>query len=98
MLSQLKKPFIGKGHRLSHEQRNGRDLVQVMLLNLATHFKLDSDNHWSQPGISQKNGANFKRDPLRQDDKTLIDLMWSTMAYVHQRKDDVTLLGEILQN
>jgi len=32
-----------------------------------------------------------------KDDKILVDLMWSTMAYVHQRRDDVNILKEILQ-
>ena len=32
------------------------------------------------------------------DDKTLVDLMWSAMAYIHSRKDDVLRLKEILKN
>lgn len=30
------------------------------------------------------------------DDKILVDLMWSTMAYMHSRKDDVLALKELL--
>jgi hypothetical protein len=33
-----------------------------------------------------------------KDDKILIDLMWSTMAYIYSRKDDVLRLKEILLN
>ena len=33
-----------------------------------------------------------------KDDKILIDLMWSTMAYVYSRRDDVLRLKEILLN
>ena len=32
------------------------------------------------------------------DDKTLVDLMWSAMVYIHARKDDVLRLKEILKN
>ena len=32
------------------------------------------------------------------DDKTLVDLMWSAMVYIHSRKDDVLRLKEILKN
>ena len=31
-----------------------------------------------------------------KDDKTLVDLMWNTMSYVHQRHSDVELLKECL--
>lgn len=30
------------------------------------------------------------------DDKILVELMWSTMAYMHARKDDVLTLKELL--
>ena len=30
------------------------------------------------------------------DDKILVELMWSTMAYMHARKDDVLALKELL--
>ena len=33
-----------------------------------------------------------------KDDKVLVDLMWTTMAYIHQRREDVMLLKDILQN
>jgi len=33
-----------------------------------------------------------------KDDKVLVDLMWTTMAYIHQRKDDVMAIKEILQS
>jgi calcium-independent phospholipase A2 len=32
------------------------------------------------------------------DDKTLVDLMWSAMVYIHSRQDDVLRLKEILKD
>ena len=39
VLSQLKKPFVRKGRRRSHEQGDGRGLIQVIPYNLATYLK-----------------------------------------------------------
>ena len=30
------------------------------------------------------------------DDKVLVELMWSTMAYMHARKDDLLALKELI--
>ena len=45
--SQLKKPFVGEGRRGSHEQGNGRDLIQDLLKTWRLTLKLDSDHTWS---------------------------------------------------
>ena len=52
---QLEKPFVGEGRRGSHEQGNGRDVIQVFLKTRQLTFIPDSDHTWA--------AADFVRAP-----------------------------------
>ena len=53
--SQLKKPFVGKGRRGSHEQGNGQDLIRVMLQSWQLTLERESDHTWCSAGHIQWN-------------------------------------------
>ena len=81
----------------------------MIILFLSNFSIVDADNRiidrcrgWcSMAGIPYYRFSPYMATDIELDekeDKILIDLMWTTMAYIYSRKEDVMRLKEILLN
>ena len=68
--------------------------IQLILIRLRGFYLLRTRYSSNRDPPARLQPFDMELDET--DDKILVELMWSTMVYMHERKDDVLALKELL--